>query len=69
MTDLPLTDTSVAGLVAFWSLVHVPDHALPRVFRHFRRALCPGGALFPGFHVGDKSRLKTEGSNCCSSSD
>jgi SAM-dependent methyltransferase len=61
MTDLPLADASVAGLVAFWSLVHVPDHALPGVFGHFRRALRPGGALLLGFHVGDTSRLKTEG--------
>jgi SAM-dependent methyltransferase len=61
MTDLPLGDASVAGLVAFWSLVHVPDHALPGVFGHFRRVLRPGGPLLLGFHVGDTSKLKTEG--------
>jgi len=61
MTDLDLADASVAGLLAFWSLVHVPDHALPGVFGHFRRALRPGGPLLLGFHVGDTSRLKTEG--------
>lgn len=29
MTALPLADASMAGLVAFWSIIHVPDHALP----------------------------------------
>jgi SAM-dependent methyltransferase len=61
MTDLPFADASVAGLVAFWSLIHVPDHAVPGVLGHFRRVLRPGGPLLVGFHVGDTSRLKTEG--------
>lgn len=61
MTDLPLADSSVAGLVAFWSLIHVPDDVMPTVLGHFRRALRPGGPLLLGFHVGDDSRLKTEG--------
>jgi len=29
MTDLDLADGSVAGIVAFWSVIHVPDHAVP----------------------------------------
>jgi SAM-dependent methyltransferase len=61
MTDLDLADESVAGLLAFWSLIHIPDDAVPTVFGHFRRALRPGGPLLVGFHVGDQSRLKTEG--------
>ncbi|MBQ1060732.1 class I SAM-dependent methyltransferase [Micromonospora sp. C41] len=61
MTDLSLGDASVAGLVAFWSLIHVPDDAVPTVFGHFRRVLRPGGPLLLGFHVGDGSRLKTQG--------
>lgn len=61
MTDLDLADASVAGLLAFWSLIHVPDDAVPAVLGHFRRALRPGGPLLLGFHVGDGSRLKTEG--------
>jgi SAM-dependent methyltransferase len=61
MTDLRLADASVAGLLAFWSLVHIPDDAVPGVFGHFRRALRPGGPLLLGFHVGDGSRLKTQG--------
>jgi SAM-dependent methyltransferase len=61
MTDLDLADASVAGLLAFWSLVHVPDDAFPTVFGQFRRVLRPGGPLLLGFHVGDGARLKTQG--------
>ena len=46
MTDLPL---AIAGLIAFWSLVHVPGHALPGVLGQFRRVLRPGGVLLLGF--------------------
>jgi SAM-dependent methyltransferase len=61
MTDLDLADGSAAGLLAFWSLVHMPDEAVPAVFEHFLRVLRPGGPLLIGFHVGDQARLKTEG--------
>jgi len=61
MTDLQLADTSVAALLAFWSLIHIPDDEIPAVLGHFRRVLRPGGPLLLGFHVGDESRLKTEG--------
>ena len=55
MTDLRLADASVAGLLAFWSLIHIPDETVPSVFGHFRRVLRPGGPLLLGFHVGDVS--------------
>jgi SAM-dependent methyltransferase len=61
MTDLDIGDGSVAGLLAFWSLIHVPDEAIPGVFGHFRRVLRPGAPLLVGFHVGDQSALKTQG--------
>ncbi|GAA2641752.1 class I SAM-dependent methyltransferase [Dactylosporangium fulvum] len=61
MTDLGLADASVAGLLAFWSLIHVPDDAVPTALGQFRRVLRPGGPLLLGFHVGDGSRLKTQG--------
>nr|WP_121397452.1 class I SAM-dependent methyltransferase [Micromonospora sp. M71_S20] len=61
MTDLALADASVAGVVAWYSLIHVPDEEIGPVFAHFRRVLRPGGPLLLGFHVGDGSRLKTEG--------
>src|ERR1700757_856259 len=59
MTKLALADSSMAGLVAWYSLIHVPDDELSLIFAHFRRVLRPGGPVLLGFHVGDESRLKT----------
>ncbi|RAO03874.1 Malonyl-[acyl-carrier protein] O-methyltransfera se [Micromonospora saelicesensis] len=61
MTDLDLVDGSVAGLVAWYSLIHIPDDQIGIVFAHFRRVVRPGGPLLLGFHVGDATTLKTEG--------
>ena len=61
MTDLELADNSVVGIVAFWSVIHVPDHAVPGVFEQFRRVLQPHGVLLVGFHVGDETRHTSEG--------
>ena len=61
MTDLPLADNSVGALVAFWSLIHIPDDEIPTVLAQFRRVVRPGGPVLIGFHVGDVSRLLTEG--------
>jgi hypothetical protein len=61
MTDLALADASVAGLVAWYSLIHVPDDEISSVFAHFRRVLRPGRPLLLSFHVGHESKLKTQG--------
>jgi len=61
MTDLPLPDASVAGVLASWSLIHVPDEAVPAALGHFHRVLRPGGLLAIGYHVGVGTRLKTQG--------
>lgn len=61
MTDLRLAGAAVAGLLAFWSLIHVPDEAVPAVLAGFHRVLRPGGPLLIGFHVGNESTLKTQG--------
>jgi len=61
MTDLDLADASVAGLLAFWSLIHIPDEEIPAVLAWFRRVLRPGGVLLLGFRVGDVSTVKTQG--------
>jgi SAM-dependent methyltransferase len=61
MTALDLADESIAGALAFWSLIHVPDEAVPTVLSGFRRTLRPGAPLLIGFHVGDESQLKTQG--------
>ncbi|MGW5746853.1 class I SAM-dependent methyltransferase [Amycolatopsis sp. NPDC003861] len=61
MTDLPLPDASVAGVLASWSLIHVPDEAVPLTLGHFHRVLRPGGLLTIGYHVGVGTRVKTSG--------
>jgi hypothetical protein len=61
MTDLALADGSIAGLLGWYSLIHLPDEAIPAVLAQFRRALRPGGLLLLAFQVGNESRLKTSG--------
>ncbi len=61
MTDLDLPDDSVAGVLAFWSVIHVPDAAVPGVFAQFWRVLRPGCPLLVGFHVGDETRHTGQG--------
>jgi SAM-dependent methyltransferase len=61
MTDLDLADHSVTGILAFWSVIHVPDHAVPGVFEQFARVLRPHGLLMIGFHVGDETRHTSKG--------
>ncbi|MEU2281655.1 methyltransferase domain-containing protein [Streptomyces sp. NPDC013178] len=61
MTDLALADASITGLIAWYSLIHVPDDEIRSVFAHFQRVLRPGGPLLLSFHVGDEAQLKTQG--------
>ena len=61
MTNLSLQAASLAGLLAWQSLIHIPDEEVPTVFEHFHRALRPGGLLQLLFHTGHGSQLKTEG--------
>ena len=61
MTDLELADASLAGLLGWYSLIHLPDEAIPGVLAHFSRVLRAGGLVLLAFHVGDDSRLKSEG--------
>ncbi|WAU82581.1 class I SAM-dependent methyltransferase [Streptomyces sp. Qhu-G9] len=61
MTDLDLSDGSMAGLVAWYSLIHIPDTQIGTVFENFHRVLQPGGSLLLSFHLGDASKVKTEG--------
>lgn len=61
MTGLELADGSLGGVLAFWSVIHVPDHALPGVFGQFHRVLRPGAPLLVGFHVGAGTHHTAEG--------
>ncbi|PRY32276.1 tyrosine-protein phosphatase [Pseudosporangium ferrugineum] len=56
MTSLNRPDATVAAVVAWYSIIHVPDEELPTVLAEFRRVLRPGGHLFLAFQVGDDER-------------
>lgn len=61
MTDLELADGCLTGLLAWFSLIHVPDEEVPTVFAEFLRVLEPGGVLLAGFYAGEGSNHKTTG--------
>jgi SAM-dependent methyltransferase len=54
MTALDVTDGALAGVVAWYSIIHVPPERLASVFAEFHRVLAPGGHLLLGFQVGDE---------------
>lgn len=56
-----VADTSLAGLVAWYSTIHVPDELLPVALSEFARVLRPGGDVLLGFHVGSDVHHKTSG--------
>jgi SAM-dependent methyltransferase len=54
MRQLDLPDASLAGVVAFYSIVHFSPPDLGRVFRQMRRILERDGLALLAFHVGDQ---------------
>lgn len=52
---------SFGGLVAWYSLIHVPPGHQPAVLAAFARVLRPGGHLLLAFQAGDERRHITEG--------
>ncbi|WP_219420056.1 class I SAM-dependent DNA methyltransferase [Pseudonocardia nigra] len=53
MGALDASDSSLAGLVAWYSIIHVPPAHLPAVFTEFHRVLKDGGHLLLAFQIGD----------------
>jgi SAM-dependent methyltransferase len=49
MTALDLADGSLAGVLAWYSVIHTPPAELPTIFAEFGRVLAPGGHLLLGF--------------------
>ncbi|RDG35905.1 class I SAM-dependent methyltransferase [Streptomyces corynorhini] len=49
MEALDLADGQLAGVVSWYSLIHIPPRDVPPYFAEFRRVLAPGGVLLLGF--------------------
>ena len=54
MAALDLPDASLAGIVAFYAIVHDKPDELGPVLREMRRVLSPGGLALLAFHVGEE---------------
>jgi ubiquinone/menaquinone biosynthesis C-methylase UbiE len=54
MHQLPVADRSVAGILAWYSLIHLPPDDLDGVLAELRRAMAPTGTLVVGFFDGDE---------------
>ena len=54
MRALDLPDGSLAGVIAFYAIVHFQPDELGPVFREMRRVLSPGGLALLSFHVGEE---------------
>jgi SAM-dependent methyltransferase len=53
MRVLPVASVSLGGIVAFYSLIHIPRPELGSLFRELHRVLRPGGRFLFTAHAGD----------------
>jgi ubiquinone/menaquinone biosynthesis C-methylase UbiE len=60
MTSLSSFDSSLAGIVARYSTIHLTNAELPVAFAEFRRVLSPGGYVLLDFQVGNERIDRTE---------
>lgn len=52
MLALTLDDESLAGVIAFYAIVHFSPDQLGRALKEMHRVLRPGGRLLLAFHIG-----------------
>jgi SAM-dependent methyltransferase len=56
METLSVADESWGGIVAFYSIIHIPPTHIAAVLREFWRLLRPAGEVLLAFHAGDEVR-------------
>ena len=54
MRTLPFKDGELAGITAFYSVIHIPRPDVTNVLKEFRRVLQPDGWLLLTFHIVDE---------------
>lgn len=52
MTSLDLPDETLGGIIALYSVIHIPTEHLAATFAEFHRVLVPGGHVLLGFQSG-----------------
>ena len=52
MTSLDLPDETLGGVIALYSIIHIPTEHLTATFAEFHRVLVPGGHVLLGFQSG-----------------
>jgi ubiquinone/menaquinone biosynthesis C-methylase UbiE len=55
MLALPFADASLAGVVAFYAIVHFAPAELRQALEEMHRVLQPGGRLLLAFHIGEET--------------
>jgi ubiquinone/menaquinone biosynthesis C-methylase UbiE len=55
MLELDIPDESMGGVLAHYSIIHIPPERVPAAFAEFSRVLAPGGYLLASFQTGDDS--------------
>lgn len=52
IAELPCEDEALGGILAWYSLIHVPPEEVPRILREFARVIRPGGSILVAFFDG-----------------
>jgi SAM-dependent methyltransferase len=60
MRALELPDGALAGIVAFYSLIHIGEREMGPTLLELRRVLAPGGLLLVAFHIGEETVHRDE---------
>ncbi|GAB3175646.1 class I SAM-dependent methyltransferase [Myceligenerans halotolerans] len=53
LTDLPYDDGMFAGVLLWYSIIHTPAPAQPKIFAEVRRVVRDGGPVLVGFQTGE----------------
>ncbi|GAA5202720.1 hypothetical protein GCM10025773_28890 [Microbacterium jejuense] len=54
LPDLDLPDASAAGILSWYSLIHLAPDELPAALAELARVIRPGGGLLVGFFTGER---------------